>query len=988
MNLWSIAPENDLLAVLAAAVADGVLVEGGSAFALQDWTILVPTRRAARLLSRLFLTRSGRRAMVLPRIRPIGDADEEDLADFAATDDLLPSLTTAGLTHLLLELVTAWARRNPQAGLADEIVRWPQQALQLALSLQHLLNEVETEETGLASLPLAYDLELAGHRAALLDLLDVLVKDLPQRLGELKRLTPSARRNQVLRLEARQIASGLRPGPLVAAGSTGTNPATRELLQAIALKEHGAVVLPGLDLSLDEESWAAISPQHPQHAMKSALDQWQVKRRCVQPLGEKGGPKTGMLSDMMRPTSMTVDPKPQGTASAAMQDVELVEARDRHEEAHVIALRLRKFIAIEDGRAALITPDRDLARRVEAALRQWNITIDDSGGQRLADQPLGSLLALLIRARLSGFSSASLLAILHHPLAHFGTDSHRVKALREMLDICCFRGLPASQGLDLLDAKVDAARGRATDRHAHPMLTRLTPQDWEELKAFAARIHSALGKSKDGPRPFGEHVRGINETLKNVAAEVAFADGGNAVSLLLEALSEDDVWRRPMDFAIAAVVLLHHLAEIPVRPRLADEARISILGLPEARLVPLKLAILGGLNDGIWPQITEPGPWLNRSMRKTLGLSQPERAIGITAHDFVHGFGRRKVMVTWSRRIGSKPAMPSRWILKLRSTLHLSGLPPEQHLSHELIDLTRRLSAAPRFAPWPRPAVRPPVSIRPTSFSVTEIETLVRDSYAIFARRILQLEPLEDSGASVDARLRGTLVHAAIGAWLADEYHADDSRNLAQLLLRGEEAFRPFHTIPEVARLWWPRFERMARALIPIERQFRQNLSTVISEAAGTIAITTESVVHHLRARADRIDVLSDGTLRILDYKTGQAPSWSQVVVGYAPQLSLEAVIAGQGGFANLAKSRVSDVGYVQVGGGKEAAKAIMAASKLDVQSVATLHREGLTRLLRAYQTAETPYVPRHNLTEDNERSNFDHLSRRGEWELALRSRP
>lgn len=985
MNLWSIAPENDFLAVLAEAVRRGTLLEDGRNYALSDWTILVPTRRAARALSEIFLAQSGRSAILLPRIRPIGDIDEDVLADSVATDELAAAVSGAGLTHLLIDLVSDWAGRNPQIALAEDIAGSPSQSLQLALSLQQLLGEAETEETGFANLGQAFDLDLAGHRGAILDLLDVIATELPQRLHKRGLTTPSLRRNRLLRLEAERIGAGGHGGPMVAAGSTGSNPAARKLLRAIALKENGAVVLPGLDLLLDEEAWEAITPQHPQHAMKTLLAQWQVERASVKPLGEAGGPRQALLSEAMQPASATDGWNAGPPGVPGMAGVALVEAHDRHEEALVIALQLKQFLAQEAGRAALITPDRELGQRVAAALRRWNIAIDDSGGDALARQPLGSLLVLIIRARLADFSPHELLALVHHPLAQFGLADTRLAALKEMFEVCCFRGTPAGAGLAQLAERAAAARERAREAHAHPMLKRMSAADFDELAAFAGRIAAALGQADGQPRTFADHVKQLRALLGDVAPQAAGPEA-NELDVLLEAVAEEEGWKKKIAFRECAPVILHHLATTPVRPPLDAQARIGILGLLEARLVPLELAILGGLNDGIWPQLADTGPWLNRKMRDVLGLSHPERNTGITAHDFVQGLCRKNAMLTWSRRIAGKPALPSRWILRLRAVLELRGLARGKHLSQDLPRLARRLDQALQFAPWPRPAVRPEVALRPSQFSVTEIEALVRDSYAVFARRILELEPLEDLEEGPEARLRGTLIHAAIGRWLADPFHDDDESNLRQLLGRGREAFAPYLGLPEVARLWWPRFERMARALIPIERGLRGNLAGLRVETTGKITHAIAGAEHGLRARADRIDILGDGSLRILDYKTGALPSWNQVASGFAPQLTLETIMAEQGGFRGIAGAKVSEIAYFAVGGGAEAAALVVPPAKFDLPGTAAQHFQSLLELLATYRLAETAYVPRHNLLSEEERSSFDHLSRRGEWELARRT--
>lgn len=987
MKLWSIAPENDFLAVLAKAITDGTLPGEEHRFSLNAWTILVPTRRAARALSAMFLEQSGRRAILLPRIRPIGDIDEETLADSVALDDVPPAISKAGLTHLLVDLVLDWAARNPQLTLAGDVERSPQQALQLALSLQELLDQVETEESDFSNLPQAYDLDLAGHRSAILDLIDVVARDLPLRLRERGLATPSRRRNQLLRLEAARIAGGEEKGPMVAAGSTGTNPAARELLRAIALKEHGAVVLPGLDISLDEQAWAAIDPQHPQHAMKEMLESWRVERKAVRVLGAATGPRLPLLSDMMLPAAATDGWQARNTAPPSLQGLELVEAHDRHEEALVIALRFKKFLALEQGTAALITPDRDLAQRVMTALRRWDIAIDDSSGTPLSRQPLGALAVLLLKARFSDYAPAEFLALLHHPLANFGVERGRAVLLKEMLEACCFRGLPGAGGLTSLSARIDTARQRAAHHHAHPMQKRVQASDWTELEAFVARIVAVLGAANDTPRSFAGHAEALRVMLSGITggADDAGGDEGGNVALLFEALEEEQGWTRPIGFAAFAPVLLHHLATLPVRPPLASASRISILGLPEARLIPLDLAILGGLNDGAWPRLSDTGPWLNRAMRATLSLSPPERDTGITAHDFVQGLGRREVMVTWSRRMEGKPVLPSRWILRLRAVLELQGIAASQHLAGELGRIARHIDQPGPFAPWNRPAVRPPVALRPTEFSVTEIERLVRDSYAVFARRVLELEPLDEADEELDAALRGNLVHEAIGRWLLDPYQGDPDRDLAQLLQRGEEAFAGYLVMPEVARLWWPRFAHMAKRLVEIEAGLRDGFAGLRVETGGRISFDAGGSGHALKAQADRIDIRDDGSLHIIDYKTGKLPTAQQVESGFSPQLTLEAAIAARNGFKDIVGHTVSELSYVQVGGGREPASLVSLSQDLDVRDTAEKHFAALQQLLAKFRESGTAYVPRHNLFKEEERSNFDHLSRRGEWELAQR---
>lgn len=986
MNLWTIAADQDFLAELASAVASGQLLENASpaSLALSDWTILVPTRRAARALANVFLQQSGKVATLLPRIRPLGDIDEESLADSVEMDGVLPALSSSALTHLLLDLLKTWAERNPQASLAAEILASPQQSLQLALSLRDLLAQLHTEEIDLDSLRDAYDLDLAGHRAAILDLLQLLSKDVPQRLHRMQVMTAAQRRNMLLRLEAERIAAGHHQGPVVAAGSTGTNPATRELLRAIALKHNGAVVLPGFDTSLDDKAWDAISPEHPQAAMKALLSFFAVDRASIKLLGRDVHPRLKLLSEVMLPAAASEAWQSSSVSQQAFAGIHLCEAQDRHEEALAIALRFKHHLAQSQGPAALITPDRELARRVKLALQRWNIAIDESGGEPLADQPLGVVLSLLIRARTADFASQRFLALLHHPLVTFGMEAADLAHLKALLDITCFRGMPESSVALELGRRLAAARNAAAGPYAHPALQRLSEGDWDALSILAERIAAVLGVVDKRRHSFAHHVKDLEDQLTAIAPE-AMADGNSAndLRLLLQALHDDRCWTSPISFEEFAPVMLHHLAAVPVRPPLDANTQLSILGLLEARLVPLELAVLGGLNEGKWPQAADSGPWLNRSMRGLLGLSQPEREIGVTAHDFSQGLARREVMVTWSRRIEGKPALPSRWILRLRALLEMAGLEREKQPASEYVLLARRFDRPEAFSPQQRPAVRPPVPSRPRQFSVTEVEKLVRDSYAVFARRILALVPLEETSEEPDGRLRGNLVHEALQLWMQEPFSANDTSNLARLLACGEECFAPYMAMPEISKLWWPRFVRMARALIPIERSLQNNLLSTHSERRGVLEFSSAGTVHRLTARADRIDVLVNGRLRLFDYKTGAVPTLKQVKAGFSPQLTLEKIIAEQGRFEGLEPAFVAEAAYFDVGGGKDAVQLKTLADKeFELNQVSEQHYAALQRLMAHFQQPDAAYVPRHHMTTENEASDYDHLSRWREWQL------
>jgi len=425
LRLFNIPPDIAFLPALTRAILDHGF-PGTAKPALADlprWTILLPTRRAVRSLQRSFLTVAGRDAMLLPRIRPIGDVEEDLLALEAGLgspeEDLLPpAISALEREALLIRLIDEWTAAHPEESLAYEVHGSPSQAILLARSLAELIDTFETEEVDLDRLPDLFAADLAEHRNSILSFLAIIREKLPVELFKLGLLGPMERRSRLLRLEARRLAETQPAWPIIAAGSTGSIPAAAELIKVIASLPKGAVVLPGLDQMMTEESWQHVSPQHPQFGLKRLLESWHQDRKDVALLpgiesGQRNSSRAWLASEIMRPTAAAGTWRQallagRGEIASGMAKVSLVETRDHHQEAQVIALRLREILETPGKTAALVTPDRDLARRVISALKRWGVEIDDSAGEPLIRRPLGSLLAALIDYRLSGFASYGL----------------------------------------------------------------------------------------------------------------------------------------------------------------------------------------------------------------------------------------------------------------------------------------------------------------------------------------------------------------------------------------------------------------------------------------------------------------------------------------------------------------------------------------------------------------------------------------------------
>jgi ATP-dependent helicase/nuclease subunit B len=438
-----------------------------------------------------------------------------------------------------------------------------------------------------------------------------------------------------------------------------------------------------------------------------------------------------------------------------------------------------------------------------------------------------------------------------------------------------------------------------------------------------------------------------------------------------------------MSLSDAISLILTQLADVTQRPVGWSPAPIAIYGLLEARLMTFDVAVLGGLNEGVWPAIPDSGPWLNRPMRDTFGLQQPERNIGLTAHDLVAGFGHGEVYLTWSQRIGTDPATPSRWILRLRTVMAACGVSMDKQRDVELMDQAQRMDRALEFRPMPKPAPTPPVSHRPRDFSVTEIEKLNRDPYLVYARRMLKLRPLNPLAEQPDARLRGILFHEAMAHWNKAATHGKVSAPLETLLAIGRTAFEPLSDDEDVMAFWWPRFERIAKWMHEEEVLLRQNLHSLFAEVRGATPLMAGGEEFTLSAIADRLDVLDDGSVRIIDYKTGKPPSADEVKSGFSPQLTLEAAILERGGFAELRNHEAMSASYIQLSGGATVGKIVNLTDQSgNFKNLSREHWDGLQRKLGFLLQPDFKFLPRVKAFKEDREEEYDHLSRHLEWSM------
>ncbi len=978
--------------------------------ALASATLYLPTRRACRLAREAFLDAMRAEAAILPRIVPIGDIDEDEIVFTEAASaensesalELPPALGGLERRLLLAQLVTAWAR-SPElhgAGGSPLVADTPAAACALADDLARLIDDMTMRNVPWDRLDDLVPDMFDRYWQLTLRFLRIARKSWPELLRVRGMMESAARRDVLIKAEAARLTRKT-DGPVIAAGSTGSIPATAELIATIANLPHGAVVLPGLDTDLDERSWRLLAGDprqdippmvsHPQFALRTLLARIGIDRNGVQPLAKARG-REWFASEALRPAATTETWRAvTGNAAfasrigGALPNVTAIEAAHAEEEALVIAIALRE--AVEDGKtAALVTPDRTLGRRVLAALDRWNITAEDSGGDALTDSPAGVFARLAADVALGGVTPVALLALLKHPRIELGLIDHEHATIA--LERAVLRGPRPSHGTAGLGHALQTFRELKETLHSSDPRRTLSDRDLQAAARLTERLAHALHPLESiaaTTLPLSDLAARHREVLIGLSGGVgrAFAkpDGAKLAEALDELATSDaasGVVVKPGEYV---ELLGAALADRVVRRASRPGVRVRILGLLEARLINSDRVIAGGLVEGTWPPEGRTDAWLSRPMRLALGLDLPERRVGLSAHDFAQLLGAPEVLLTHAAKVAGAPTVPSRFLQRLAA---VAGEHWDQVVTRgkKYLSWARALDRPAQVAPAPQPAPTPPRATRPKSLSVTEIEHWLRDPYTIYAKHILRLVPLDLIDAEPGAAERGTFIHAAIADFtkaFAQELPPDPAQELIAL---GRKHFATLRDFPTARAFWWPRFIRIAHWFADWERQRRASLTVIAAEIRGQLDIPLADGFFRLNGIADRIERDAEGRYVILDYKTGAARTEKQVRAGLAPQLSLEAAMVRRGAFKDIPQgASVAELVYVLLKGGDppgdEKAIAFQDGTPDDHAEHALAR---LTGLAHRFDDETVPYRSLVHPMWTNRYGEYDHLARVKEW--------
>ncbi len=952
-RLFGLAPGADFATGLVAGLL--ARFDGHRPESLARVTLLVNTRRMQRRIRAVFDAGPPR---LLPQVRLITDLGRDPVAA-----DLPPPVAPLRRRLELAQLVGKLLDADP--GLAPRATLYD-----LADSLADLMDEMQGEGVSPDAIAGLDVTDQSGHWARSLRFLTIVQRyfDLTQEPPD-----PEARQRLVIERLTADWATTPPVHPVIVAGSTGSRGATALLLAAVARLPQGAVVLPGFDFDLPDAAWAALGgdragEDHPQFRFFRLFERLGADRQAVKLWHDAPPPcpaRNRLISLSLRPAPVTDQWLAEGPGladlAAATAGLTLVEAPSPRIEAETIALRLRQAVA--DGQtAALITPDRMLTRRVAAALDRWRIVADDSAGQPLALSAPGRFLRH-VGGLLDGvLTGAALLALLKHPLTCSGGDrGDHLRRTRDLELDLRRNGPPFPVG-----ATIRARGGGWADWLALLLDDRPEPGP-RPLAAYLTSHLALAGELAAGPEQTG--AGGLwDEAAGRKAFEVCetlgrHADAGGIMSA--------------HDYLNLFASVLNG-AE--VRNPDVGHPQVRFWGTLEARVQGADLVILGGMNEGVWPSAPAPDPWLNRRMRQQAGLLLPERRIGLSAHDYQQAVAGAEVWISRAIRSDEAETVPSRWVNRLVNLL--AGLPNNggpAALNRMRADGQRWIAmaqavGAPDSAvdPAPRPSPCPPVIARPKDLSVTQVQTLIRDPYAIYAHTTLRLQPLDPLKPAADALLRGEVIHKVLEDFMRGGIAPDAPEARATLLQIGADHLADVCPWPTMQRMWLARIDRFADWFLDSENARQQLALPTYYEEWGDIVL--DALDFRLKGKADRIDRATDGSVFLYDYKTGAASS-PDAQRWFDKQLLLEAAMLARGAFRSVGAATAQGAAFISLGSPPKEVAAPLADAPPELEWT------NFHALIRAWAQVERGYSARLAMAMSKWGSDYDHLSRFGEWD-------
>ena len=982
--------------------------------ALAKALIYLPNRRSALSLTQAIHKASGRKAIIAPEIRALGNVEDDEPPN-PAEAHLGPNLSVLEQPRRVGKLAKLCQNYQRQNGIDSPVA-----AINSAKELAGLLDQATINgeiDWGILDENLV-DNDLAEHWRQDLEFLKIITVSWPDYLRDNNVLDRHDKRLKVALAVADSWEKNPPKTPVIIAGSTGSVKVSRVLMAAVAKLPLGRVIFPGLDNEVLPESWKNIgtSPGHPQYAFVKTINELGITLDDVQhwPTNNHSTINRArrlLVNESLAPAIETADwlskidvlAKKQkqdvaNFARDALKGLTLIEAADEAEEARIVSLILRETLEHKRKKAVLVTNDPGLERRTVSNLKRWDVHVKPAGGTPLLQTEAGSFADLVLDWLRDPSCPIAIASLCKHKFLTRHIHNQGENFYFNHFEKRFLRGVKRWNSLIEMRCRYEKESTEVSRR----MRQRKEGEERKPNQSILNFIDFLQDAVDVGGIEFSSDQNcSLTDLCKKWVDVIQKLTNGKDIlwrgkdgSLLAQAIEDLNQMVEPIAIGTAKhlqEIFRNHASGLKCKER-NFQTRISIWRAMEARLQSAERVVLAGLNEGVWPSQPNLDSFLPRQLYEVLGMSDPEHRLGLTAHDFSQLACAPNVTLVYTRRRDGSPAIASRWIWRLKTLAEgaltkegaVEALAPDKE-NNPLAwasSLTKlKKSEDPDFA---TPNPKPPIGTRPDRLSVTRINVLQRDPYAIYAENILKLSPLDPLDAEIDARPIGSAVHKAVERFELNQEDGIQDRD--QLLELMESELKTAGVSESSIRQLWAVRRKACDEYLVWRKEQLVNAKTIGIESYGywTLPIA-EGLEFRVTGQADRIDKLSDGTLAIYDFKTGNSPTDVQINAGLEQQMPLLALIASEGDVEGLSPTKVSKLGYIKLGTSfgeriiGESSKSPLA--DLTVAEITERTRQGLKKLAESYLLSEDQaYLSAPRVKWITYDFGFNRLARRDEW--------
>lgn len=884
-------------------------------------------------------------------------------------------ITPTQRTLLLAQLVKTFLEKTPHLRASTSVFSFTNSLIELLDTFYNSAIPIENIEENLKNTQVPYYEEIYQF-------LEIIIKNWPVILQENGLIEGQVSLFQTLQSDpAAFFPEGHKP--VIALGYVPQHHLERLFLKHVFKRKNSAIIFPGVDPFMDDSTWDHLTPDHNQSMLQRVLEVMGYDRSDIQhwvlPESDASSPRLHFISQAFYPPPVTdswyrrkdILKEIIPTATASMT---LIEAETIQDEAMAIAIRLREVLKTSDRTAAVVTTDYSLSRHIQMIMARWNVIVDDAAGRPLSLTPPGILSELILNITTKSFDLSTVFSLLQHPLCLLGEDKNRAEYLKKISSL--------------------EDEFRTSDTMAIP------PTTWED---FCATDHVICQSLQDAFAPFlalmqkndtslKDYVLAHYAVLQTIGHTVFEKEAGGAMQKFFEtAVQDSELYQTltPSEYSALYSILIQ---QEHVRTPQIGHPRLTILNPQEVVAHQADVLIFASLNEDTFPKMPEVGVWLSRTMRYELKLPALEEQIGASAFSFYCALFNSEIILTRAGRQGDAQTVPSRWLLRIISLVQ--GVAPDslrqmrergrkyltqaqllEEYSHDCQDLK----------PCKRPYPKPPVSARSHTLSATQVEKLIRNPYALYARKILELHPLPDFQNSISHRFIGTFIHKILEDTFSDLL--GQNWNVAEQHFKtlfdkyAQSTLIKLHKYP-LDNLFLQKKVQDARDWIHATEADRQSQGIPKAlEHKGQISLNTQLGVIPLTAEADRIDLTAHQQAIVYDYKTGSNLPSVKDMEHYNKQLLIEAAIVMRGGFAPvIPKAIVEQMTYIQLGkpDSSKEAKRTFSPEQIDEDI------ENLIKLINAYADPDQGYGAHMRPVETSYVDDYDHLARVGEWSYSV----